>query len=302
MGTLIKRDIFDFYGNKIIVQQERDELNNYSYSMNFYGKKILIEPTWHPWFGPAFVSRDRHALAGLTRLIIPTPIALEYGDKAVMLYKKEGYKRMITETEMFLIDPQNVNIMYDLEIDDSDEEIFYPTEDQMEDIRKIEEIGMSLLTKAEAQNCLIFESIAEPSIKGISLDRYIPINNIFFKYTKIEKGYIKAQAIYKPNNIKLPNTVNNVKLIYIPKDIVPNDMEVSAQNVYNLIAQQHWYNYNKYVAKVFQEIAQSDPTNNTVKLPWINTWSTSEDDVPERTITVQIIEKNRYGIVTGKEI
>jgi len=68
-----------------------DELNNYSYSMNFYGKKILVEPTWHPWVWACVVSRDRHALAGLTRLIIPTPIALEYGDNAVMLYKKEGY-------------------------------------------------------------------------------------------------------------------------------------------------------------------------------------------------------------------
>jgi len=63
-------------------------------------------------------------------------------------------------------------------------------------------------------------------------------------------------------------------------------MEVSAQNVYNLIAQQHWYNYNKYVASVFQEIAQSDLLITQLNYLGLTLGLQAKDDVPERTITV----------------
>jgi len=75
-----------------------------SCSIQFYGRKIVVEPTWHPWFGPVFVSADEYAPAGISPLIIPTPIALEHGNRTDMLCMEEGLERIMTETKIRMIE------------------------------------------------------------------------------------------------------------------------------------------------------------------------------------------------------
>lgn len=96
MSDIVKRDVIDFYGNPMTVQLVRndpdDPLKRFvSCSIKFYGKKLMVMPTWHPWFGPVFVSTDDYALAGIKPLIIPSELALEYGQTATLLEKKRFF-------------------------------------------------------------------------------------------------------------------------------------------------------------------------------------------------------------------
>lgn len=270
MSNLLKKDAFDFYGNQMIVQLVRDDPDDplkqtFSCSIKFYGKKFIVMPTWHPWFGPVFMSVDDYTLAGISPLIIPTPLALEYGNKATMLYMKEGFERIIAETEIEYVQEappvKNFDIGYSASVGRN---------------------NIYVSRKVDLSNYMVFGLIREPDIMNVSIDRYIPVNGIFYFY--------------------LSPTKKSTKSIYIPKDFIPSKMEPSARNVYNIIAQQHKNNYDKYVASIFRDIAKSGYT----KLPWINTiyWLREYRhifDSPPRAITVQTIEKTKYGITVGKE-
>jgi len=102
MGTVIKRDKFDFYGNTMFVQLIQDiydgEQVTYS-AIKFYNKQLNVMPIWHPWFGPTFMSVDRYTIAGIKPLYIPSELALEYGDKIALLVQKEYYDQLLSQTK-----------------------------------------------------------------------------------------------------------------------------------------------------------------------------------------------------------
>lgn len=271
MSDIVKRDVIDFYGNQMIVQLVRndpdDPLKRFvSCSIKFYGKKFMVMPIWHPWFGPVFMSTDDYAPAGISPFIIPTPLALEYGDQSEILYAKEGFERIITETEIRMIE-QLPDTVKEYHIKYSIDNGRYNT------YKKVE---------TNLRNYVAFEVIKEPTVKGIFMDPYIPVNGIFFEYSDYGAW--------------------SEKTIYIPKSIIPSNMEINAKSMYNIIAQQHKDNYDKYVASVFREIAQSD----TTKILWTNTtyWFQLDphiDDTPPYAIMPQIIQKTKYGITIGRE-
>lgn len=272
MKDIVRRDIFDFCGNQMIAQSVRNDPDDplkriISCSIQFYGRKIVVEPTWHPWFGPVFVSADEYAPAGISPLIIPTPIALEHRNRADMLCMEEGLERIMTETKIRMIE----------QLPDTIKE--YRIDPPMIDNSKH---NLQNTVKINLRDYVAFEVIKEPFVKGIFIDRYIPVNEIFFEYSN-DRSWSE-------------------KTIYIPKNIIPSNMEVNARSMYSIIAQQHRENYEKYVVSTFREIAQS----NTTKLLWINVryWSRLEEHVEENPVSamkVQTIQKTKYGLTVGRE-
>ena len=272
MKDIVRRDIFDFCGNQMIAQSVRNDPDDplkriISCSIQFYGRKIVVEPTWHPWFGHVFISADEYAPAGISPLIIPTPIALEHGNRADMLCMEEGLERIMTETKIRMIE----------QLPDTIKE--YRIDPPMIDNSKH---NLQNTVKVNLRDYVAFEVIKEPFVKGIFIDRYIPVNEIFFEYSN-DRSWSE-------------------KTIYIPKNIIPSNMEVNARSMYSIIAQQHRENYEKYVVSTFREIAQS----NTTKLLWINVryWSRLEEHVEENPVSamkVQTIQKTKYGLTVGRE-
>jgi len=275
MGTVIKRDKFDFYGNTMFVQLIQDiydgEQVTYS-AIKFYNKQLNVMSTWHSWFGPAFVSIDDYALAGIKPLIIPSELALEYGQTATLLEIKDFFNRVFEETEIEITDgswlsnPQETLYIH--------HELLY---DDEEPVRIDVDLSQYLLIKI----------VKEPFMIGVDMLRYVPVNNIF-----ADTRVINGQPI---------------GVIYIPKDIIPARMAFTAKNIYELIAQRHRENYDKYVGSVFREIAEQSKTG-IARVPWVNTnykapriYTQHVEEIPSRAITIQDIQLTRYGIVRSIE-
>jgi len=275
MGTVIKRDKFDFYGNTMFVQLIQDiydgEQVTYS-AIKFYNKQLNVMPIWHPWFGPTFMSVDRYTIAGIKPLYIPSELALEYGDKIALLVQKEYYDQLLSQTKFevaqkpFLLDNTVTfeSIQYGL----------YKS-------------GKVLRYKINVDDYLIVYVAKKQRISGPDIKQYIPVNNIFA-------------------DVKIYNGVP-VDMIFIPKEIVPKDMKINAKNIYELIAQRHRENYDKYVGSVFREIAEQSKTG-IARVPWVNTNYKAPridtqhvEEIPSRAITIQDIQLTRYGIVRSTD-
>jgi len=273
MGTVIKRDKFDFYGNTMFVQLIQDIYNGeqVTYSaIKFYNKQLNVMPIWHPWFGPTFMSVDRYTIAGIKPLYIPSELALEYGDKIALLVQKEYYDQLLSQTKFevaqkpFLRDNTVTfeSIQYGL----------YKS-------------GKVLRYKINVDDYLIVYVAKKQRISGPDIKQYIPVNNIFA-------------------DVKIYNGVP-VDMIFIPKEIVPKDMKITAKNIYGLIAQQHKENYDKYVGSVFREVAEQAKTD-VVRIPWVNIEykppiiiKQNIVNTPPKAVAIQEVQLTKYGIVTG---
>jgi len=278
MSSVIKRDKFDFYGNTMIVQLIQDIYNGeqVTYSaIKFYNKQLNVMPTWHPWFGPAFVSIDDYALAGIKPLIIPSELALEYGQTATLLEIKDFFNRVFEETEIEITDGSWLS---------NPQETFYIHHELLYDDEEPVRIDVDL------SQYLLIKIVKEPFMKGVDILRYVPVNNIFA-------------------NTRVMRVINGQLIgdIYIPKDIIPARMAFTAKNIYGLIAQQHKKNYDKYVGSVFREIAEQSKTG-IARVPWVNTnykapmiYTQHVEEIPSRAITIQDIQLTRYGIVRSIE-
>jgi len=193
MGTVIKRDKFDFYGNTMFVQLIQDiydgEQVTYS-AIKFYNKQLNVMPIWHPWFGHTFMSVDRYTIAGIKPLYIPSELALEYGDKIALLVQKEYYDQLLSQTKFevaqkpFLRDNTVTfeSIQYGL----------YKS-------------GKVLRYKINVDDYLIVYVAKKQRISGLDIKQYIPVNNRFA-------------------DVKIYNGVP-VDMIFIPKEIVPKDLK-----------------------------------------------------------------------------
>jgi len=273
MGTVIKRDKFDFYGNTMFVQLIQDiydgEQVTYS-AIKFYNKQLNVMPTWHPWFGPTFMSVDRYTIVGIKPLYIPSELALEYGDKIALLVQKEYYDQLLSQTKFevaqkpFLRDNTVTfeSIQYGL----------YKS-------------GKVLRYKINVDDYLIVYVAKKQRISGPDIKQYIPVNNIFA-------------------DVKIYNGVP-VDMIFIPKEIVPKNMKITAKNIYGLIAQQHKENYDKYVGSVFREVAEQVKTD-VVRIPWVNIEykppiinKQNVVNTPSKAVAIQEVQLTKYGIVTG---
>ena len=278
MSSVIKRDKFDFYGNTMTVQLIQDIYNGeqVTYSaIKFYNKQLNVMPTWHPWFGPAFVSIDDYALAGIKPLIIPSELALEYGQTATLLEIKDFFNRVFEETEIEITDGSWLS---------NPQETFYIHHELLYDDEEPVRIDVDL------SQYLLIKIVKEPFMKGVDILRYVPVNNIFA-------------------NTRVMRVINGQLIgdIYIPKDIIPARMAFTAKNIYGLIAQQHRENYDKYVGSVFREIAEQSKTG-IARVPWVNTnykapmiYTQHVEEIPSRAITIQDIQLTRYGIVRSIE-
>jgi len=268
MGTVIKRDKFDFYGNTMFVQLIQDIYNGeqVTYSaIKFYNKQLNVMPIWHPWFGPAFVSIDDYALAGIKPLIIPSELALEYGQTATLLEIKDFFNRVFEETEIEITDGSWLS---------NPQETLYIHHELLYDDEELVRIDVDL------SQYLLIKIVEEPFMIGVDILRYVPVNNIF-----------------------AGTRINGQPIIYIPKDIIPARMAFTAKNIYELIAQRHRENYDKYVGSVFREIAEQSKTG-IARVPWVNTNYKAPvidtqhvEEIPSRAITIQDIQLTRYGIV-----
>jgi len=273
MGTVIKRDKFDFYGNTMFVQLIQDIYNGeqVTYSaIKFYNKQLNVMPIWHPWFGPTFMSVDRYTIAGIKPLYIPSELALEYGDKIALLVQKEYYDQLLSQTKFevaqkpFLRDNTVTfeSIQYGL----------YKS-------------GKVLRYKINVDDYLIVYVAKKQRISGPDIKQYIPVNNIFA-------------------DVKIYNGVP-VDMIFIPKEIVPKNMKITAKNIYGLIAQQHKENYDKYVGSVFREVAEQVKTD-VVRIPWVNIEykppiinKQNVVNTPPKAVAIQEVQLTKYGIITG---
>lgn len=280
MSSVIKRDKFDFYGNTMTVQLVQNDPDDtyklsYSCSIKLYTQKFFVTSTWHPWFGPAFVSIDDYALAGIKPLIIPSELALEYGQTATLLEMKDFFNRVFEETEIEITDGSWLS---------NPQETFYIHHELLYDDEEPVRIDVDL------SQYLLIKIVKEPFMIGVDMLRYVPVNNIFA-------------------NTRLMRVINGQLIgdIYIPKDIIPARMAFTAKNIYELIAQQHRENYDKYVGSVFREIAEQSKTG-IARVPWVNTnykppmiYTQHVEEIPSRAITIQDIQLTRYGIVRSIE-
>jgi len=131
---------------------------------------------------------------------------------------------------------------------------------------------------------LLIKIVEEPFMIGVDILHYVPVNNIF-----------------------AGTRINGQPIIYIPKDIIPARMAFTAKNIYELIAQRHRENYDKYVGSVFREIAEQSKTG-IARVPWVNTNYKAPridtqhvEEIPSRAITIQDIQLTRYGIVRSTD-
>lgn len=273
MSTVIKRDKFDFYGNTMFVQLIQDIYNGeqVTYSaIKFYNKQLNVMPVWHPWFGPTFMSVDRYSIAGIKPLYIPSELALEYGDKIALLVQKEYYDQLLSQTKFEVAQKP---FLRDNTV--TFESIQYG----------LYKSGKVLRYKINVDDYLIVYVAKKQRISGPDIKQYIPVNNIFA-------------------DVKIYNGVP-VDMIFIPKEIVPNGMKITAKNIYELIAQQHRENYDKYVGSVFREIAEQAKTD-VVRIPWVNIEykppiidKQNVVNAPPKAVAIQEVQLTKYGIVAG---
>jgi len=145
--------------------------------------------------------------------------------------------------------------------------------------------GKVLRYKINVDDYLIVYVAKKQRISGPDIKQYIPVNNIFA-------------------DVKIYNGVP-VDMIFIPKEIVPKDMKITAKNIYGLIAQQHKENYDKNVGSVFREVAEQAKTD-VVRIPWVNIKykppiinKQNVVNTPPKAVAIQEVQLTKYGIVTG---
>jgi len=216
------------------------------------------------------MSVDRYTIAGIKPLYIPSELALEYGDKIALLVQKEYYDQLLSQTKFEVAQKP---FLRDNTI--TFESIQYG----------LYESGKVLRYKINVDDYLIVYVAKKQRISGPDIKQYIPVNNIFA-------------------DVKIYNGVP-VDMIFIPKEIVPKDMKITAKNIYGLIAQQHKENYDKYVGSVFREVAEQAKTD-VVRIPWVNIEykppiiiKQNIVNTPPKAVAIQEVQLTKYGIVTG---